>query len=208
MRIYFFLKKPGHLRLLEPLISRSDNCTEVKVFFTLSRLPQNDRLFIEEFAKRCPSVEFIVLPFDDRFKTFFSEYLYSQLYIIHYLKFSLRAKPHLRQRAFGEVSSYYPLTSLIVNMLSKNSYLANLISSAFKLCIFALNRNYRSKSFMESFEKPDLVYFSPYIELWSNQISWLLRAKSLNIPTVYAVHSWDNLTNKGPISVEPDFILV
>lgn len=55
---------------------------------------------------------------------------------------------------------------------------------------------------------PDLFIVTPLIDLRSAQIDWVRAARSLGIPTVLAVASWDNLTSKSRIQVQPDRVLV
>jgi hypothetical protein len=56
--------------------------------------------------------------------------------------------------------------------------------------------------------KPDLVLFTPLIDFTYNQMDYLKAAKVLGIPSVLAVASWDNLTNKGLVQIPPDRVLV
>lgn len=65
--------------------------------------------------------------------------------------------------------------------------------------------NKSTLSFLERI-KPDIVLVTPYVELDSPQLTWIKASKKLKIRTVYCVHSWDNLTNKGLIQIEPEAI--
>ena len=56
--------------------------------------------------------------------------------------------------------------------------------------------------------KPDVVLLTPLIYLESTQVSWLRAARWLGLPTVFCVHSWDNLTTKGTFHDSPDLVLV
>lgn len=53
-------------------------------------------------------------------------------------------------------------------------------------------------------ERPDIVLVSPLIELGSDQADWVKSAKALGIPVGFPVFSWDNLTTKGLVHVQPD----
>ncbi len=57
-------------------------------------------------------------------------------------------------------------------------------------------------------EKPDAVIVSPLVDFGSDQVDVVKGAKALGIPTALAVHSWDNLTNKGLIRLLPDRVFV
>lgn len=56
--------------------------------------------------------------------------------------------------------------------------------------------------------KPDLVIVSPLISAHSMELEYLKAAKALNIPSVYALASWDNLTTKGTLHILPDLVFV
>jgi hypothetical protein len=55
---------------------------------------------------------------------------------------------------------------------------------------------------------PDLFLITPLVALDVRQIDWLKSAKALGVKTALCVHSWDNLTNKGIIQIEPDLVIV
>lgn len=56
--------------------------------------------------------------------------------------------------------------------------------------------------------KPDLLLVSPLLGIDSDQLEHIRAAKALRIPTLYAVHSWDNLSSKGLIRMRPEGIAV
>lgn len=57
-------------------------------------------------------------------------------------------------------------------------------------------------------ERPDVVIFSPLIDLGSPQIDLLKAAKAVGLRTVLAVGSWDHLSSKALIRYEPDLVTV
>jgi hypothetical protein len=56
--------------------------------------------------------------------------------------------------------------------------------------------------------KPDVVVASPLVHGRSTELEYIKAAKAMNIPTVYALASWDNLTTKGTIHVQPDLVFL
>lgn len=56
--------------------------------------------------------------------------------------------------------------------------------------------------------RPDVVVVSPLIDAASDQVDLLRAAQSIGLPVVAAIASWDNLTNKGLMRVEPDRVTV
>jgi hypothetical protein len=59
-----------------------------------------------------------------------------------------------------------------------------------------------------STQQPDAVIVSPLVDAASDQVDIVRAAQSLGIPTVAAIASWDNLTNKGQLRVQPDMVTV
>jgi hypothetical protein len=57
-------------------------------------------------------------------------------------------------------------------------------------------------------QKPDAVLVTPLVDIGSDQVDYIKSARYLGIRSGLAVHSWDNLTNKGLIRVQPDHVYV
>jgi len=56
--------------------------------------------------------------------------------------------------------------------------------------------------------RPDVVLVTPLVDLGSAQVEYLKAARALGIRSGLAVHSWDNLTNKGVLRIVPDRVFV
>jgi len=57
-------------------------------------------------------------------------------------------------------------------------------------------------------QQPDVLLVSPLVEVASEQVDWIKAARRLGIRTAACIASWDNLTNKGLLRIEPDLVLV
>ncbi|MEJ1936304.1 hypothetical protein WDZ92_39430, partial [Nostoc sp. NIES-2111] len=57
-------------------------------------------------------------------------------------------------------------------------------------------------------EAPDAVIVSPVTHFGAEQAGLMLAARSLGIPVIYSMYSWDNLTNKGMLRPLPDASIV
>ncbi len=57
-------------------------------------------------------------------------------------------------------------------------------------------------------QQPDVVIVSPLIDAASPQVDVVRAARAAGIPVAAAIASWDNLTNKGLLRVEPDRVIV
>ena len=56
--------------------------------------------------------------------------------------------------------------------------------------------------------RPDILLVTPLIDLRVSQLDWLKCARALGIKTGLCVASWDNLSNKSLIQIEPDAVFV
>ena len=61
---------------------------------------------------------------------------------------------------------------------------------------------------MIRYERPDVVLVTPLVDYGSYQTDVVKSSHRLGIPVVFAPFSWDNLTNRGLIRVQPDRLLV
>lgn len=59
-----------------------------------------------------------------------------------------------------------------------------------------------------AYERPDIVLVTPLVDYGSYQTDYVKSAHRLGVPVVFAPFSWDNLTNRGLIRIEPDRVLV
>jgi hypothetical protein len=57
-------------------------------------------------------------------------------------------------------------------------------------------------------ERPDLVLVTPLVDYGSYQTDYVKSAHRLGIPVAFVPFSWDNLTNRGLIRVQPDRVIV
>ena len=55
---------------------------------------------------------------------------------------------------------------------------------------------------------PDVLLVSPLVAAASDQVDWIKAARQCGIRTGVCIASWDNLTNKGLLRVEPDMVIV
>jgi hypothetical protein len=63
------------------------------------------------------------------------------------------------------------------------------------------------RAFLEQ-HAPDVLLVSPLVVAASEQVDWIKAARASGIRTAVCVASWDNLTNKGLLRIEPDMVLV
>ena len=57
-------------------------------------------------------------------------------------------------------------------------------------------------------QAPDVVLATPVVKYGSDEVEYLKSARGLGIPAAACISSWDNLTNKGLLKVDPDRVFV
>jgi hypothetical protein len=57
-------------------------------------------------------------------------------------------------------------------------------------------------------QSPDVLLVSPLVTAASEQVDWIKGARAAGIRSAVCIASWDNLTNKGLLRIEPDRVLV
>ena len=57
-------------------------------------------------------------------------------------------------------------------------------------------------------QAPDVVLVSPLIDAASEGVDWIKAARASGIRSAACIASWDNLTNKGLMRIEPDLVVV
>jgi hypothetical protein len=57
-------------------------------------------------------------------------------------------------------------------------------------------------------QSPDVLMVSPIVDAASQQVEWVKAAQALGIRAAVCVASWDNLTNKGHLRVQPDLVVL
>jgi len=57
-------------------------------------------------------------------------------------------------------------------------------------------------------QAPDVLLVSPLVDAGSEQVDWIKAARALGIRSAVCIASWDNLTNKGLLRIEPDMVIV
>ena len=65
----------------------------------------------------------------------------------------------------------------------------------------------RVRQFLQD-QTADAVIVSPLVDASSDQVDTVRAARAAGIPVAAAIASWDNLTNKGHMRVEPDLVTV
>jgi hypothetical protein len=124
---------------------------------------------------------------------------------VRYLHPRLAAAPALRARMKRKVCpSAYQWLDVIPRM---PPLAVRTIQRALMAAEQAVPISSRIVEFLRT-EAPDVLLVSPLVDAGSAQVAWIKAARTLGIRTAACIASWDNLTNKGLLRIEPDLVVV
>lgn len=83
----------------------------------------------------------------------------------------------------------------------------SLVARALALCEDLIPTDPRFEQFLRE-EQPGVVVVTPLVTFESYQTDYVKAAHRLGLPVVFIPFSWDNLTNKGLMRIQPDRVLV
>lgn len=121
-----------------------------------------------------------------------------------YLHPRYRQSHYLRGRMAKALT---PTFRFMLNIPSLQPGVLRIFLKILLFCENAIPSNRKIEQFIESFN-PDVVLLTPLVNKLSSQTDIVKSASALGIPTGLCVGSWDHLTTKGLIRIEPDMIVV
>jgi hypothetical protein len=205
VKLLFAMLNPGYVRNYESTLRLlAAKGHTARLLFVDSKKEAGDRL-AERLAAECPSVSLGVAPRRDDVWAVFARAVRGSMDYLRYLHPRYAGADRLRARARGwrlgpalrPVDSLLPRTAAGVRLTTRFlGALERAIPSSRK--VEGLLRRWR----------PDVVLVTPLVDLGSDQVDYVKSARALGIPVGLCVASWDNLTNKGLIRVEPDVVIV
>jgi hypothetical protein len=208
MRILFVMRNHGYLRnyasTLRLLASRGH---EVIVG---SRGPERHMRvdtvgYLAELSRTYSNVTAADLPKRaDRWKTFATA-VRAVRNALRYRHPELRRARALADRAEAHLARQAP--RLAARGLPRTWALASALSRLVSVVEAAIPTDPRIDATVSSMA-PDVIVVTPLVDFISYQVDYVKTAKRLGIPVSMAVASWDNLTNKGTIAVQPDQVIV
>lgn len=136
-------------------------------------------------------------------KDFFRPLLFSSREVLSYRRYLIHTDQspyYLKRWQSYLISPIKFLTQFtVVNWFIKNKLCEELLSGIENLV--PPDQNIKASIFSM---KPDVVIVAPANLRFDEEIEYLKAAKQLGIPTIIPVMSWDNLTTKGLIHIQPD----
>lgn len=217
MNILFFMLHPGYVRNYEStlrlLASRGHS-----IHLAFSQPPkQTEDQLPEQLASSYATVTYGIAPRrnDDLWGTL-APIIRGLHDCARYVHPRYKSAPELRQRLVDKVEAYFtrvPAVRYLLGPLVRgmdrvhSGWFSHLLLRCFQTLELGVPTNRRIDDFITD-HAPDVVLVTPLVNVASIQVEYVKSARRLGIPTGVCVASWDNLTNKGLIRIEPDSIIL
>lgn len=121
-----------------------------------------------------------------------------------YLHPEYRDSPYLRSRMAKVLP---PVAKWLTRIRSVPPALLRVIVRTLEACERAIPSGGRIEKFI-SYINPDVLIATPLVTDSSPQVDLIKTARKLGIPSVAGIASWDHLTTKGLMRIQPDRVLV
>jgi hypothetical protein len=203
LKILFALASPEYLRYYDSTMRLlADRGHRVVVGVTFLRERKHARLELIDDDR----IETIgqVPPRGDRWMAF-ARAIRGTIDFVRYLDPRFADTPLLRDRMYRKVLPQVMRPLNRIGSLSQSG--AARAIGALQTLERAVPTSAAVTGFLSS-QRPDVLVVSPLIDAASDQVDIVRAARASGIPVIVAIASWDNLTNKGHMRVEPDLVTV
>lgn len=205
MNIFFLMRNSGYLRNYEPLV----RALVTGGHHVLLGFIKVDEIFpeatIADLAKECPRINYIIFPKRIWLWRKPADFIRILQTYARFLDRRYKDSHKLRARADSLLPGF--VRNFVKMIVGNNDtkrwsfiYFLRRIENAIPLDPFIVK-------YLKDLQ-PDIFLITPLIDLHAKQLDWLKCAKSLCIKSGLCVSSWDNLSNKSLIQLEPDAVFV
>jgi hypothetical protein len=204
LRILFVLSSPEYLRYFDStmtLLAQRGHAVSVGVNWLRVRKDARLADLVGD-----PRIEILgVLPKRGDAWVPFARALRGTMDFVRYLDPRFAGAPLLRARIRRKVLP--PILGPLDRIRSLDAPMLARVIRGLQACERAIPVSTRLRSFIQA-SGADVVVVSPLVDAASDQVDTVRAARALGVRTVAAIASWDNLTNKGLLRVEPDLVTV
>lgn len=207
-KIFFIMRHQGYIRNYESAIVELDRRGfDILLGFIPLLNKTVDDVKINELTAKCPHVSWKMLPLPS--ETFWSGVSNGCRRLLDYLRYlhpRYRNASKLRARVQKNLP---PIAALLFDAipLLRRGVIRRAIETVLRAVERAIPANGEISNLLRA-ESPDLVLLTPIADSGSNLLEYLKSSLRLGIRTGLCVASWDNLSNKGLVQIEPDRVFV
>lgn len=204
MKILFVIRHPMFLRLYSSTVrSLAERGHTIRLAFVneYNKHGIDTNVFADEIVKEFPNVSADLIPLrGDLWQNLIIETRILTNYL-RYLEPMFAKAPKLIERAESRIKMPFLLAKKLPAWARR----------CLGTCLEAIEKAIPSDPVIEEYYRefrPDVVLVTPYIEYTAAQIDYIKSARALGIPCAHCVASWDNLTSKGRILIQPDKVIL
>lgn len=210
LNILFVMLHPGYIRNYESAIcALAERGHRIHIEVNQPKKQVEDGQGDELAAKYPGKVSLSKKPFPKRapFWRYLARAIYGGLDYLRYLHPTYADAPKLRERLAARVEFMFgPFVVGLLRVLTRVLGV-HALERILRLMARVLPPDRRVTEHIRS-QAPDIVLVTPLVNIASDQADVIKSAKALGIPCGLCVASWDNLTNKGLIRIQPDLVIV
>ena len=207
MRILFSMRHPGVLRnfasTLEALAGRGH---QIHLVFGQLDTEQDDRL-LDELTRTFPGITSDEISRKTSWRFWLGVGRVARC-SVDYFRYLTPEYDHiisLKERARAKVVA--PMRWLIERRIWRGTAAHRFLTKALLAVERAVPVDRAVFDLVER-ERPDLLLVAPLVDIGSDQVDYVKAARRLGVRSALPVLSWDNLTNKGLIRLQPQKVLV
>ncbi|CAB1056252.1 hypothetical protein D1BOALGB6SA_988 [Olavius sp. associated proteobacterium Delta 1] len=205
MKIFFLMKKSGYLRNYASVV-RLLAARGHRVQLGFLKIDEiYPRTAIDQEVKDIPGVSYIIPPKRIWLWKKPAEFIRVLQTYLRFLDPYYNDAYKLRARAAAMLPR--PVSWLVRLIVGHNRNRLWAVVNVLRIIERSLPLDRAILKFFRS-NRPDAFLVTPLIDMSVSQLDWLKCARALGINTALGVASWDNLSNKSLIQIEPDVVLV
>lgn len=210
LNILFVMLHPGYIRNYESAIcALAERGHRIHIEINQPKKQTEDQQGEDLVAKYPGKVSLSKEIFPKRalFWCYLAKAIYGGLDYLRYLHPIYADAPKLRERLASRVEFMFgPLVVGLLHFFAR-VFGVRVLQRFLGLMARALPPDRRITEHIRR-KAPDIVLVTPLVNIASHQADVIKSAKALGIPCGLGVASWDNLTNKGLIRIQPDLVIV
>lgn len=208
MKILFVMLHPGYVRYYEPAIQLlAEKGHQIHICFAQPD-KQADHGLVQRLSQANSSITFraVALPKRVDCWRWLIKAVRQTIDYLRYFHPRYGNCPKLKQRLEKKIRKFSTTIGPCINIVRKIIGTQRLVNFL-QLIEKTVPPAPRINKFIK-LENPDILLATPVITIGSGLLDYLKSAKSLGIRCAVCVASWDNLTNKGLIQIEPERVIL
>ena len=203
-KIIFFAKNAGFIRFNKDILIRLAKTFKIFVIFETNKVFDEEDIlsfFKKNFENEIIFIENKKINNSTKFTNGFKK----MLEYLHYQNPIFDNNQIIKKKFFLKINRNFQKERIINFKIPELARI--MLIKIIEYIIYLVSYDHFIKSKIDEI-KPNISIFTNLVWPLTPQIDYINICKKNNIPTVYLVNSWDNLTNKGNLKSSPDYTIV